>query len=791
MPGNYKGTFWGLEEKKFEVRIIGNSGSSQYTEIELSDNSPFIVNYNTSNTPFEPVRTSTATINVVHNDYMEDILSAKAHGTKIELAEISGNTSVVRWTGWLTPKIYDAGYEDCYETFQLEAADCISSLQYFDYEPIENMGVVSFKQIIKQICDKCENLEGYYWTRSKKIGTTVVKPEHLFISERNFFSSDIEEPWKLSEVLEEVCRYLGFTCLQWGKRMYFIDYQYLTSNGDIYASYCPKSNGYSFGSATHLEASKTITAEDYRLNGASISFEPVCNKIRVVANLYSIEDFLPNIFDDAFLVNRNDPTSGEGFYNSVEVVPKTTPGSFPSGSSFLGFGQDYDYEYKEGSKDSKGKKDQDFVYRYRIYDHKYWESVYTDMAGNEHFVLSTGITASSSITLDYRGGTIVDMGVVKKPYRNGQQQLVVPSKMDYTRYLCINEMHSGYTAGQSNVGKSYGDDKVVFRLKDGYKPNILPVADCFLVINYSMLLEKYRDRNYINPEWTDKHCSAYFFKAGSHHNSIGNVKFRLKIGDKYWNGSTWTATNSTFQIEAEWDKEGGMFKTEDEDYWNTELSVLNNISWEDELNAQGYKIPLDGIDISDTIEFEIINPSPSFWGNTGSNRFENYGFEYNAFCWIKDLSFDFIRKFHESKEENDITYENVVDGESVHEFGDIACKITTDNSDAQPSYSSVAYKLSNNDTMHVLSAITEDSIEGTPERPEDNIVLKYVYQYNTPTAKISLSLSDEIPPFQKLFAVDVEDTSQGFVQLGTEIDYHMSRQRMTCVEKKKNIPSNE
>lgn len=785
MPGRYKGTFYGLDGKKFEVRIIGNTGNSVYTPIELSDNGPFVVQYNTSSTPFDPVRTSTATINVVHNDYMEDILSAKAHGTKIELVDVTNTGStVVKWTGFLTPKIYDAGYEDCYETFQLEAADCISSLQYFDYEPMNGKGTVSFRDIIGQICDKCENLAGFYWTRSKKIGSTVVLPQHLFISEMNFFSSDIEEPWKLSEVLEEVCRYIGFTCLQWGNRMYFVDYQYLNDNADVYANYFTKSSDYTNINTYHLDSAFTVTASEYRKNGASISFEPVFNKARVVANLYSIEDFIPNIFDDNLLHNRNDASETDAdFYASFDVQPQQTTAGFPSGSSFLGFGQDYDWE-----SDEKGKRDWDYVYRHRLYDHDYWESVYTDMGGTEQTNLSSAVTASSAITLNYRGGTIVDMGVVRKNYRNEGQQLVVPSKMDYTRYLCINEMHSGLTADISNVGKSYGDNVVVFRLKSGYKSRILPVSDCYIVLNYSMLLEKYRDRNYINPEWTDKHCSAYFFKAGSSHNAIGNVKFRLKIGDKYWNGSAWTGTSSMFSVEAEWDKKGGMFKTESLDYWNTELSVLNNVSWEDELNAQGYKIPLNGVDISQEIQFEIINPSPSYYGNTGNPKFKNYGFEYNAFTWLKDLSLDFIRRQHESKEENDITYENVIDGESVHELSDITCKITTDNSDAQPSYSSVAYKLTNNAEMQVLSAITEAAIENTPQKPEENIILKYVYQYNTPTAKISLTLSDDIAPFRKLFAVDVDDQSQAFVQLGTEIDYHMSRQTMTCVEKKKNIP---
>ncbi len=772
MANNYKGIFFGLDGKKFEVRIIGNTGNT-YTDIELAGHNPFMVQYNTSNTPFEPVRTSTAQINVVHNDYMEDILSNKAQGTKIQLVDISNvNSPVIKWTGYLTPKIYDAGYEQCYETFQLEAADCISSLQYFDYEAMNDMGLVSFKDIIGQICNKCGSLDGFYWTRSKKIGSTILLPRHLYISERNFFSSDLEKPWKLSEVLQEVCRYLGFTCLQWATRMYFIDYQYLNDNDDLYVSYFTKSSSYSSFTTSHLTGSRTITEDDYRLNGATISFEPVYNKMSVKANMYSIEHFLPGIFDDALLINRND-TTGDGsmFYASVDVPPVSSRAGYPAGSVFLGIGQDYDWE-----SDKYQERDQDFVYRYRLYDHKNWKSVYSDVAGNEISIAPSAITASSAITTYWRGGTIIDHGVVQKAYRNAGQQLVVPSKMDYTRYLCISTKH--------NNNKT-GENAVVFKLKDGFTAGIVPVADCYVVINFSMLLEKYADRPYINPKWTDEAISARWTKAGSFHNHIGSPRFRFKIGNKYWNGTAWTTTAATFTIEAEWDKERKFFVGDAENFWNTDLQVLNNVSWEDELNATGYKIPLNGVDYSQEVSFEFINPEASVHGNTGNPKFEEYFWEWNPFCWIKDLSIDFIRKEHENKEENDIVYENVIDSGSTQQISDITCKITTDNTLAQPSYSSVAYRLNTGDTLTILSAITEACISNTPQKPEENIVEKYVLQYQTPTSKISLTLDDGIPPFQKLFAVDVDSQSQGYVQLGTEIDYYNSRQTMTCVEKKK------
>ena len=57
-------------------------------------------------------------------------------------------------------------------------------------------------------------------------------------------------------------------------------------------------------------------------------------------------------------------------------------------------------------------------------------------------------------------------------------------------------------------------------------------------------------------------------------------------------------------------------------------------------------------------------------------------------------------------------------------------------------------------------------------------------QYNTPTSKITLTQPIDITPMQVLIAVDVADTEQKYVQLGTELDYSMGRQTITAVEKK-------
>ena len=181
----YFGQFKSLNGDTYTVKL----GSNATSEIKLADN-PFTVTYNTSATPFEPVRTSTATIRIVHNNYLEDILSSQAQGTEVILTR----NDVVMWIGYLTPKIYSQDYVDEYETIELEAADSISSLQYIDYSPVNDRGIVSFKTIIDNICNACGNLNGYYWTTSKKIDSSILTPDLLAVSEQNFFSSDTDEP---------------------------------------------------------------------------------------------------------------------------------------------------------------------------------------------------------------------------------------------------------------------------------------------------------------------------------------------------------------------------------------------------------------------------------------------------------------------------------------------------------------------------------------------------------------------------------------------------------------------
>lgn len=778
----YRGYFNSLECKKYEVRITPSGDTSDWIEIPLSGTNPFVVRYNTSNTPFEPVRTSTATISVVYDKYLVDEFSACSQGTKVELIDVT-NTAQTKtvWVGYMTPNVMDAGYDKCFEDFQLEAADCISSLQYKDYVEMNSGSTTNIKDIIAQICDATGELEGFYWTRSKKVNGpsgSIILPEHLAIAEHNFQFNDTMEEWKLDEVLEEICRYLGFTCLQWGKRMYFIDYQYLETHTDLYMTWYSKQSGYNSGSASHGDGTYTVTADSIRGAGATISFEPVYNKVVVNANMYAADDIVPNIFDDKFLTNR---INANDFYANIEILPEVpNETKYPHGGTWytLGFEQNYAVE-KDA--DKKTLKDDKYRYFHRIYNHKFYDSIYTDSNGNT-VTPSAAIQASSAITRDYAGATIVDLGVVRNEYKDEYQNWIVPSKLDYTRYLCICEGYKN-PPNRSHVYDSPFYRKPVFRLKQGYAPMVMADDKSYLVLYCSCLFERYRHRNYINPEWNNTECKTRWSAAGYWRNKVGQPMFRIHVGNKGWSTwmNTWVEAGSGYDIvipEMKWE-------SDKIDFWNKEIEILNNVSWEDKLNCEGIKIPLSGVDITQGVEIEILNPDPSFYGNTGNPNFENRFYEYNAYCWIKDLSLKVVQEGQEDGgNDNDVIYEDIINECSINEMSEIRVKITTHRYDVKPSYSDMIYV--NAETPVFLMGIYEESLhDNQAQKAEENIIQKYVHQYGTETKKITLTLPDEITPMQRLLGVDVENPTTGYVQLGTEIDYRMGRQTITTVEKDK------
>lgn len=752
----YIGYFRSLHKNKlYSVTIRKNGDTSTPNEIVLAGSSPFVLQYGENSTPFDPIRNSTATISIVSDHYFEDVLPNKSMDTEVILRNESDNKNV--WIGYLTPKIYSQPYENCLEVIQLEASDCVSILQYFDYSTEGNRGITTFKDIIIRIIDNTL-LKGFYWPLTKKVNNTIVYPDQLKISEMNFYTSDTDEAWDGQKVLEEMCKYLGMTAVQVGEYLYFADFTAL-NNADRF-QFVPylKATNYGRGSGVYSGVKRTITPKDVVGNGENISFEPIYNKFVVKDSFYTCEDFISNIFDDNLLTNRN----GE-FFASVEVPSNSTRATYPWGSTW--FHQKYVNE------------EDDTIYRYfyRLYDHKDYESVYR-IDGDLTEINPIDKLNTSDITKNYVGGTIVDFGRVKKDYVNDAYQMIIANKIDWQRYLCINQLGEGWLNighGSSYAPSRPNDNMVIFRLKPGSTGEVMmDGANSYLIINFKLLFTKYQKRNYINPDWTKDVVDMSSWEGGLYMETCGKMAFRLGISGKYWNGKSWQTEPCSFDITCTRDEEQYAYIME-------EKEVLNNISWELNIDEEGYKIPLDGVDTAGEIVFDFFLPQLQII--TNFDGLENT--KYNGYCWIRDFSIKTATIGQDKEvEESDVVYENIIDEDNVNTMSDIDVKFTTSVANTKPSYSNVLYY--NNGKNTFLKEIKETGLNGEAQAPEENIIQRYYQQYSTPTKRLIYAFPVEFGVFDKYYGMDVDNPNVGYVSLGSEIDFAADRQEITLVEKK-------
>ena len=201
------------------------------------------------------------------------------------------------------------------------------------------------------------------------------------------------------------------------------------------------------------------------------------------------------------------------------------------------------------------------------------------------------------------------------------------------------------------------------------------------------------------------------------------------------------------------------------------------------INESGYPIPLSGISQDSEFYIQILCPKPGFWAYKKLDIGLETEFEsHNAWSWISDFSIKLCEKGQDiEKLDNDVVYENVIDSDSINDFGEITFKMTTWHPNIKPSYSNVVTWVNGERVM--LEKIKETNLSGQEQVAEENTIERYVLQYQTPTKKISHSLPlSGITPFDRIQGLDVNNPNDYYMQLGTEIDYVRAIQKITYIQ---------
>lgn len=893
-PKKYIGYFYGLDDcdHRYYVELNPHPDNPNVgvREITLAAN-PCTVTYDNQQSPFEPVMKSHMAINVISGNWLFDLYSQDAHSTHAKLWKENGEQAhpSLIWAGFVTNNLLNMPQDGCVNTFTINCDDCLATLEDYDYrvlslldtaheaKPLEYKQVITFADILRNIADKCVHISRIVWDDSiiDPEGNHV-QPSQLKISEKNFFSSDIdEEPWKFSEVLEEMCRWCGMTAIQVGSTLHLFDRQSHTpleiqSDGDITSYYNAyiSDNPFSTWTLTQYIVRNIGYREDtVGGSGSDISMESIYNTVTVKDSFYEIEEFVPDLFDDDYLTNYDgDEWAAVNVPCGQPVKPKYinkkrqqkedaddsvndyylkqwyhkwyTPHRYIPGSLAVAQYADLDIDLTGTSYTGPFQQMTSFTASYHIRNRcgrprtftisltEHYGSGYTggtwyydnvvssdvSMAAWEEKDVELTFTTFHQSTMDFsprfkcangdytvlggEGGIytrptrslvtaeISDLAVVAKAKDPSFYDRQIADTINWDRYLMIAQFDNPTVTVnprilfQSQVSQYY---PALMTLNPGYCNPMILDDKAFIAINGKAKIERYK-REYINENWTGDSTGIGGNYYASYWGLITGTTevytfplalwFKLKVGDYWWDGSQWTATESQFYVDVSTnvDEDGYIDFSQ---LWNTEFSIINNISYTTYSGASGYKIPLTGVtfDFSKPIQFSIHLPS----------RVQQYSGDptapdgMNSYVYISDLDISIYTKGSEKMELSDVLYENVIDEGSNNELSDITCRFTTYPGEGQHSYSSVGY----NDGL--AASFRKYGLGNNASMMEENIVKAHVNEYSTPTIMetVVMDMSPSIlsrikdTAFQKYFHIT-----------GMEINYADGVKTLSLVQSK-------
>lgn len=791
----YKGYFTSLKGTRYRVEIANNASIGDFIEIPMAYEEPFVVSYDGGNDMFIPMRISTASMTFISESYMDDIFPSKPTETTVKLYD--DDTDEVVWQGYLKANVYDSDFQNENERVTLEASDGIAALQYINYKDAnggsgiwETAGMHSAYAIMKNILSGVGINYLYVQACKKDKSGNYVYPDSILLSEKNFYSSDNNEPWKSDEVLSEICKYMGFTAIQIKDSVYLYDYsEFKTSSTATFLKYTFATDA-KVGRNINIYGSAELS-EDYMADGASISFLPVYNKAYVRDSLYTIDDILPSIFSD----EPEDITyrlGGEG-----DIFRATTPADARQ------------YVNKRDGIENE-KKDNLSTYLTKMLDMKGWESVYSTYSNDgaefiEAPAIASSIRNSESVLTGYIGGTVLERAQVKASKRyydvegapsferglfmNCSGRTFESAEFGYDRYA-LGDVWKEYVTG----GCSYTIPEMqmkmyppMYRTYGQYNLSApIGADDVYLVLDVSAMYERY-PAPYINNEWSStgagyrggfSDTTEYIYRY------TPCLVFSFQCGDKWYNGYKWVNTKCAFRVplshSTEEQDDGSIRSTGDD--WNVDMSAYNNIQWENWSSEKGYKISLEGLtDRSGRMDFTVRMPCSivGFWRyNSMSGTYtRDYTYNWSKYpihgsVWLTNLTLKAAK--NNTFGEKDVVYENIINESHINELDEEEFKITTNVEGGKPSYSTAMWS-----DGSYCDGWKQSSTGNELLNAEEQWIAKNVSQYSTPTRVISLTLGNDILPMARLTE---GYTGKEYAATSTEIDFATDAQTLTMVE---------
>lgn len=737
----YRGSFHSLEnhnDKIFQVDLITNSDDSEITEIKLSFKNPVVI-ITDSDGLFAPIKSSSCTITILVDEFIPDLYSPENQGIYIQVKNITDNEII--WQGWNTPCSYSQPYAKSLDNLEIEAVSCLSTLQNIKYDQVSNTKTIkTVHEILYNIFQKT-GYSGSLYYMNDSLGTSL---SELKLQESNFFDDD-GEAWSCYEIIEQICLFMGWSAIPFGNNIYLIDYETLQKSDNI-TEWRKIINSTTSQVSILNNNLITISKDSYAGSDTNISLDEVYNKISLNDSIYEIEEITTDIWD----------TDNKQLIN----VARTTLGT----SRFI--------HYHKGEEDkawqvywTKYIFNQDANWKERYYSVDDFTEVEWYQNGIENYnygpydwVNGWGNTINAmperywifddyaSLTSSVDAKEIIAFNEITK--RKAQS---FNSENDITNYFThvYNCPVLEYTFPEEIQWKSYdGASFICFKgdlwWQCDWSKTEVWLEDFFVVYPFDGIETLAGEYNKYerNPNNAD-------FNKG-----FPMLKAKLQIGNKYWNGSQWTTTETTFDI---------YYHKEMMSASGTDNEVLSYGAWQHPVyNTTVTSNQMNFINIDKTkligedclaipinesvygkLKFTLYPPKQAYVISLWAD------FDITQLCpvvYMKDfeLTYKFIPdnynliNIDEFDSDSDIIYTNVINENYVTEFDEIELKVNTaaENKPISRSY------IMDSSSDYIVN-LTKN---GVTKRQEHNLVNMYYDHFNFPKKIYECTIHDYLNP---------------------------------------------
>lgn len=705
------GFFRDIKDTLYKVVIItdyqqynSNLGQGQGEEITLLAN-PISIEYDSnSDDVFAPYRCSTMTVRFLQENFDESLNNALGNNVFVTLQKEEGGRYKTLWVGFATPNAYNQAFINVVgDEFELECQDALSTLKHCKFKRQETKQHLTIKDYIQLAFFQ---LGGLYKTCIYP--TTPNNFLDLCIPQENFFNED-NEAMNYLEILEEICKYLGFTLTTQGEDVLLLD-----PHCEEYAQFNLQSG--EIQTVTFIRENETLNKEDISSDDCNISLLPSYNKVTLTAKHYPVDKKIPK-FEDMEL----EPCSGygvKGQYGASTLCDST-------GEDSLHVQLFKVFNNQIGA--------HNVFLRYNHFD-PYEDFTFYSHPKDENREYTTKLPIANETTLNK---DFLFSHNVSAPCEYETQEIKKEEFGNVPKSVSLKKAFIFQTAFGNSQNKELFLD--LSKQKDDWSEINQSIDQ--VLFSHQIARVTTNDNPFGNIVNINFNFSCYW---GSYlpckklqKNDYKELLYRLRFADKYYNDKEKKWQDKPYNCSVQYDDGGNLIVPNSNTDWKTSLLFGEH---------KGINIPLP-INQTGDIFFEFMRPFTAmrqvakikkgalfdekyyekYRGTEGCNLITDYE------ATIYGLSYN--------TDDSETQYENVLsDNKFIEEKSDIELKVCTFEDGKATSYSS-PYFYSQEKGVQILRGLDYGLYFGTPE---DNIITRALNQFQKPQLKMEITLNREL-----------------------------------------------